>query len=272
MLRQRIPDIIPVTGGMGNKSTRETLQKITASPKEEPLTIVATGRFIGEGFDEPRLDTLFLAMPISWKGTLQQYTGRLHRLFEGKKEALIFDYIDIHVRMFERMYNRRLSGYASIGYKMKGESYAPEDEKEKNVDIIFDKSNFYPVFSNDINQAIHEILIVSPFLTRRRTKQIVKDTEHALAKRMKITVVTRPAEDFHHKDLAAWEEATQQMKTAGIHLNLKSNIHQKFAIIDQKIIWYGSINLLSYGSAEESMMRIESNKIAYELMESLEKK
>jgi len=269
MLKQKIPNAISITGGMGNKDTRETMQKITESPKDKPLTIIATGRFIGEGFDEPRLDTLFLAMPISWKGTLQQYAGRLHRMFEGKKEALIFDYIDIHVRMFERMYNRRLSGYASIGYKMKGELFSTTAEKEGNVDIIFDKSNFYPVFSNDIIHAKREILIVSPFVTKRRTQQIMRDLEPALAKKVKIIVVTRPAEDFIDKDLTAWSEATKHIETAGIYLIYKSNIHQKFAIIDQKIVWYGSINLLSYGSAEESMMRIESNKVAFELMESL---
>jgi len=272
MLRQKIPDAISVTGGMGNKGTRETMQKITASSKDKPLTLIATGRFIGEGFDEPRLDTLFLAMPISWKGTLQQYAGRLHRLFAGKKEALIFDYIDIHVRMFERMYNRRLSGYAAIGYKMKGELFSKCDQNEKNVDIIFDKTNFYPVFSNDINRAKREILIVSPFVTKRRTQQIIRNLEPALAKKVKVSVVTRPSEDFQNKDLTAWAEATKQIETTGIHLVFKPNIHQKFAIIDQKIVWYGSINLLSFGSAEESMMRIESNKIAYELMGSLEKK
>jgi superfamily II DNA or RNA helicase len=271
MLRQKIPDAISVTGGMGNKDTREILQKIPESPQDKPITIIATGRFIGEGFDEPRLDTLFLAMPISWKGTLQQYAGRLHRLFEGKKEALIFDYIDIRVRMFERMYNRRLSGYASIGYKMKGELFSSTAQKEENVDIIFDKSNFYPVFSNDINHATREILIVSPYVTKRRTLQIIRDLLPAVAKNIKITVVTRPGEDFTDKDLATWTEATTQMETAGIHLFFRTNIHQKFAIIDQKIVWYGSINLLSYGSAEESMMRIESNKIAYELMGSLGK-
>ena len=272
MLRQKIPNAISVTGGMGNKDTRETMQRITESPKGTPLTIIATGRFIGDGFDEPRLDSLFLAMPISWKGTLQQYAGRLHRMFEGKKEALIFDYIDIHVRMFERMYNRRLSGYASIGYKLKGELFTSTEQKEGNVDIIFDKNNFYPVFSSDIIHAKREILIVSPFVTKRRTQQIMRNLEPVLAKKVKVIVVTRPAEDFMDKDLTAWTEATKHIETAGIHLIYKSNIHQKFAIIDQKIIWYGSINLLSYGSAEESMMRIESNKIAYELMENLEKK
>jgi superfamily II DNA or RNA helicase len=272
MLAQKIPDAISVTGGMGNKDTREILHKISKSPKDKPVTIIATGRFIGEGFDEPRLDTLFLAMPISWKGTLQQYAGRLHRLFAGKKEALIFDYIDIHVRMFERMYNRRLSGYASIGYKMKGELFSVPNEKEENVDIIFDKSNFFPVFSSDINHAAREVLIVSPFVTKRRTQQIMRNLEPALAKKVKVTVVTRPAEEFQNKDLTAWNEAIEHIKTSGIHLVYKPNIHQKFAVIDQKIVWYGSINLLSYGGAEESMMRIESNKIAYELMESLVKK
>lgn len=86
-----------------------------------------------------------------------------------------------------------------------------------------------------------------------------------------ITVLTRSAEDFQNKDLTAWNEAIEYIKTSGNHLVYKPNIHQKFAIIDQKIVWYGSINLLSYGSAEESMMRIESNKIAYELIGSIEK-
>ena len=98
---------------------------------------MATGSFIGEGFDEPRLDTLFLAMPISWKGTLQQYAGRLHRLFADKKEVQIYDYVDIRVRMLERMYQKRLTGYASMGYKAKS-----DDIMSASLDIIFDKDSF----------------------------------------------------------------------------------------------------------------------------------
>jgi phosphatidylserine/phosphatidylglycerophosphate/cardiolipin synthase-like enzyme len=99
----------------------------------------------------------------------------------------------------------------------------------------------------------------------------MQNLEPVFAKKVKVTVVTRPAEDFQNKDLTAWTEAIKHIENSGIHLVYKPNIHQKFAIIDQKIIWYGSINLLSYGSAEESMMRIESNKIAYELIGSLGK-
>ncbi|MCA1760159.1 MAG: phospholipase D-like domain-containing protein, partial [Bacteroidales bacterium] len=123
----------------------------------------------------------------------------------------------------------------------------------------------------DIIHAKREILIVSPFVTKRRTLQIMRNLEPALAKKVKVTVVTRPSQDFRNKDLSAWTEATKNIEVAGIQLVYKSNIHQKFAVIDQKTVWYGSINLLSYGSAEESMMRIESNKIAYELICSVEK-
>ncbi|MFA9392379.1 MAG: DEAD/DEAH box helicase family protein [Prolixibacteraceae bacterium] len=265
-LLKTIPDVISIMGTMGAKETRETLTQITRAPIEKPLTLVATGRYIGEGFDEPRLDTLFLAMPISWKGTLQQYAGRLHRLFDGKKEVLIYDYVDIHVGMFEKMHNRRLAGYASIGYKAKGEGFV-----EEHVNIIFDKDNFLPVYSNDIISASAEIIIVSPFITKKRTLEMLKTLQLALDKNVKINVVTRPAEEYKGKDSLAWQKTIELLKSVGINIILKSNIHQKFAIIDQKLVWYGSINLLSYGGAQESIMRLESRNIAFELTRSITK-
>ena len=244
-LSKRIPDVILLMGGMGVKGTRETMYRISEIPNERPLTLVATGRYIGVGFDEPRLDTLFLAMPISWKGTLQQYAGRLHRLFETKKEALIYDYVDVRVRMLEKMYNKRLAGYASIGYKAKGENIAPE-----STDIIFDKTNFLPVYSNDIISASREILIVSPFVTRRRTFQMMQTLKIALENGVKVVVVTRPAENFKDKDLTAWQTTLDFLRNSGVVFVFKSNIHQKFAVMDEKIVWYGSINLLSFRSEE----------------------
>ena len=92
------------------------LEKIS---KEESLVVVATGRYVGEGFDYPRLDTLFLALPIAWKGKVAQYAGRLHRNYDGKTEVQVYDYIDIHVPVLERMYQKRVKSYSSIGYKTK---------------------------------------------------------------------------------------------------------------------------------------------------------
>ena len=84
--------------------------------EEQPRLILATGRYIGEGFDDARLDTLFLTMPVSWKGTLVQYAGRLHRLHPGKTEVRIYDYVDREVPLFLRMFDKRLRGYRAIGY------------------------------------------------------------------------------------------------------------------------------------------------------------
>jgi superfamily II DNA or RNA helicase len=265
-LRKDISDVLVLTGGMGAKETREIMKQIASTPVDQPLTLVATGKYIGEGFDEPRLDTLFLTMPISWKGTLQQYAGRLHRLFANKKEVQIYDYVDIHVKMLEKMYHKRLSGYASIGYKAKGENMAAE-----SIDIIFDKNNFLPVYNNDILNAAREILIVSPYATKRRTLQMLQHLKTALGNQVKVMVVTRPVDDFNDKDITVLQSCLDLLKNAGVKLIFRPNIHQKFAVIDQRIVWYGSINLLSFGSAEESIMRLGSPNIANELMKIAEK-
>jgi len=84
--------------------------------------LLATGSYIGEGFDDSRLDTLFLTTPISWRGTLQQYVGRLHRMHEGKKVVRVFDYVDAHVPMLARMYEKRLKGYRALGYELESDA------------------------------------------------------------------------------------------------------------------------------------------------------
>jgi len=264
-LKEQVRDVIALTGGMGKKPIQKAFQRIAETPVHKNIILVATGHLIGEGFDEPRLDTLFLAMPISWKGTLQQYAGRLHRLFETKKEVRIYDYVDIQVKMLERMYHKRLNGYAAMGYKAKA-----EETMEAPLDIIFSKDNFLPVFNQDIVAAEKEIVIVSPFVREKRTHQMVQHLKISTGKNLRVIVVTRPKEDFPPKNHPAMQKALNLLTDSGVRVVLKSNIHQKFAVLDQKVLWYGSINLLSYGSAQESMMRIESSHIANELMKSIE--
>lgn len=95
---------------------REVIEQLASIPNGEERLLLATGRYIGEGFDDARLDTLFLALPVSWKGTLIQYTGRLHRLHPGKTEVRIYDYVDHAVPMLMKMFEKRLRGYRAIGY------------------------------------------------------------------------------------------------------------------------------------------------------------
>ncbi len=115
-------NIIVLKGGMGKKQRKVLADRIKAIPDCEERILIATGRYIGEGFDDARLDTLFLAMPISWRGTLQQYVGRLHRLHDTKQVVQVYDYVDIRVPILMRMYKKRVKGYEAIGYHVQKDS------------------------------------------------------------------------------------------------------------------------------------------------------
>jgi superfamily II DNA or RNA helicase len=117
-LVQRVPNVFVMKGGMGKKQRDALASEISAVPEDQPRVIIATGRYIGEGFDDARLDTLFLAMPISWRGTLQQYVGRLHRLHEDKHIVRVYDYVDACVPVLNRMYEKRVRAYKAVGYTL----------------------------------------------------------------------------------------------------------------------------------------------------------
>ena len=117
-LRRRAMRVIMLQGGMGKKELRDATAEIRETDGAGKRVIVATGKFVGEGFDDPRLDTLFLAMPVSWRGTIAQYVGRLHRLHEGKCEVRVYDYADLDIPMLSRMFDRRCEGYAAVGYSI----------------------------------------------------------------------------------------------------------------------------------------------------------
>ncbi len=111
-------ELIVLRGGMGKRETAATMARLESIPENEGRVLLATGRYIGEGFDDSRLDTLFLALPISWRGTIAQYVGRLHRLHDRKREVQVYDYADLNVPMLEKMFNRRCKGYEAVGYKI----------------------------------------------------------------------------------------------------------------------------------------------------------
>jgi superfamily II DNA or RNA helicase len=115
-LRQYCDRVYLLKGGIAGKERARLMQELVL--EDQPRVIVATGSYIGEGFDDSRLDTLFLAMPISWHGTLQQYVGRLHRLHDGKKIVEVYDYVDSSLPMLARMFAKRLRGYKALGYSI----------------------------------------------------------------------------------------------------------------------------------------------------------
>jgi len=116
ILSPRIRHLVILRGGMDRKKLSALNSRLAALPESEERVLLATGRYLGEGFDDARLDTLFLTLPVSWRGTIAQYAGRLHRFHDRKREVRVYDYADLNVPMLARMFDRRCRGYEAIGY------------------------------------------------------------------------------------------------------------------------------------------------------------
>ena len=119
MLKGKTDYLALLYGGLRKKATREIIEKLKESPDNIRKVILATGSYIGEGFDEPRLDTLFLTMPSSFKGKIVQYTGRLHRFHKNKQDVKIYDYMDKNVSVLEKMFKRQIKTYKMLGYEIR---------------------------------------------------------------------------------------------------------------------------------------------------------
>lgn len=117
-LAGQVATLIVLHGEMSARATRAAAEQLARSADDEPRLILATGRYVGEGFDEPRLDTLLLAMPVAWRGTVVQYAGRLHRAHSGKREVRIYDYVDAELPVLRRMFAKRLKAYRTLGYEL----------------------------------------------------------------------------------------------------------------------------------------------------------
>ena len=257
MLSEKAPKVVLLSGKGSSKEKRELLQELSQIDSTDPLILVATGRYVGEGFDLPRLDTLFLAMPISWKGTLAQYAGRLHRSYDGKQEVLVYDYVDLRIPMLERMYQRRLSGYASIGYSIRGDRNIPAGESR-----IFTQDEYWSVFSDDIRKAAKSLLIVSPYLHMGQVKRVLA----VLSDDIKVTVVTNDESGFKPEACEKIKTAIALLEQNGVSVELRPKVYQRFAIIDRELLWYGGINFLGFEKAANGAMRLYSGELAIELM------
>jgi superfamily II DNA or RNA helicase len=117
-LSVHVPGLVALHGDVTPRRRREALARLAQLSSTEARLVVATGRYIGEGFDDPRLDTLLLAMPIAWKGTVVQYAGRLHRPHPDKSDVRIYDYVDRNVAVLRRMFAKRAKAYRTMSYEI----------------------------------------------------------------------------------------------------------------------------------------------------------
>ena len=251
-----------LTGEMPKKEREAAMKAMTEVQPEESMLLVATGQLIGEGFDYPRLDTLFLATPVSWKGVVEQYAGRLHRDYPGKKAVCIYDYVDTHIPVFDKMYAKRLRTYHRMGYSLR----TADTPEKQTANAIYDSDTYRPVFELDMREAAKTVVISSPTLSRKRVEQLIALLQSAQENGLRASVITwhpdayRYGKDEHRFGLM------ESLRTAGWEIRLVRENCQHFAVIDEQIVWYGSMNLLSRDDVEDNIMRLESQEVAQELL------
>lgn len=250
-------------GNNTDKENAEIRNHLKEIPENESLILVATGQKIGEGFDFLRLDVLILAAPVSYEGRLEQYVGRLNRDYEGKEAVFVYDYIDSHVRYFDRMYAKRLRTYKKLGFSIcEGES------KEKQIThAIFDSEDYTEKFDQDLVEAEKSIVISSPGISQNRIDRLLSLTKERQEAGVRITVITTDPEEVTYGNVNACFELIDRMRKIGIDVITKTEIAEHFAVIDDELVWHGGMNLLGKMDVWDNLMRIRDHQVAAELLE-----
>jgi len=195
-----------------------------------------------------------------WKGTLAQHKGRLHRSYNGKQEVLIYDYVDFRIPMLERMYHKRLSGYAAIGYTVRGSKTAPAGDNR-----IFSQEDYWPVFAQDIRNAQKDIQIVTPYLHTAQVKRLLSLPPNDI----KVRVITGDESCFKPETWTKVQSAMELLQNNHVQVNCVSKVYQRFAVIDKQLVWYGGINYLGFEKAAHGAMRLNSMELAKELIQNM---
>ena len=261
LLEGKVHHVFLLIGSDKQKDKREKIAALQAVPTDEDIVVIATGKYIGEGFDFPRLDTLLLVMPISWKGTLAQYAGRLHRNYEGKHEVRIYDYVDVHVPTLDRMYHKRLKGYAELGYQVKF------GERDDSVSMIYDGYASMAPFFQDLSDAAKNVVIVSPYIQKGRVSKLLPTLQERLLSGVEVVIYVKDADNFDSKYQSDIREAVAMLEQIGVTVIKHKELQQRYAVIDESVVWYGSVDFLAFGRKDTDVLRFENADIAGELLE-----
>ena len=262
-LKEYADRLILLTGANGTKVRRAQVEKLNNVDDAESLILVGTGSLLGEGFDYPRLDTLFMATPVSGENVVEQYVGRLNRDYEGKENVIVYDYVDSHIPKFDKMYASRMKAYKKIGYEL---CVNMDGEKHK-VNAIYDIENYAEVYWRDLEEAKFSIIVSSPTLNNQKVNHIIKALGKRLELGIKATVVTWHPDSYKYGRDDTRMELMERLRKAGFEIRLVADSCEHYAVIDHEIVWYGSMNLLSKEDADDNLMRVCSREIAEELLE-----
>ena len=271
-LRPHCPHVFLLSGQGTAKEKRALLDELAAVPAGAPLTVVAIGKYAGEGFDLPRLDALLLTMPVAWKGTLTQYTGRLHRAAPGKREVLLYDYVDVRVPMLEQQYRRRLRSYAALAYMVRGAVVKPDTNEhtaQKEAAIFVRHEQFFPQFSEDLKAAAREVLLCAPSLSARSVQRMIPLLQCVQHQGGNVQIYLPEPSQFRADIQPKIVANADALQRADIPVAFCPDHLPNFCVIDQRLVWYGGLNPLGRMPDGESSLRITSPGMAAELVEFL---
>lgn len=258
LLRDRGHEPILLTGEINAKERKTILDSLPGFEYEHRI-IVATESLLSEGFDLSYLDTLLIATPISWDGSITQQAGRLHRSHEGKRRVEIFDYVDLSIPMLARMYQKRLKTYAKLGYEV----YAAEDSGQPDYNILIEPANAIEVLINDIIGAAKSVFIAAPYASAaclaKLTAALTGTTARGIA--LEIIVASTPCDD-----------ARAIFAEMGIDYSVKTEGRLCAAVIDEETVWYGTIPLLAFPKKEDCSIRFKSSEVAAELLDEIQRR
>lgn len=263
-LKEYADNVILLTGNNGTKARHKQIDELNKVPGSETLILVGTGSLLGEGFDYPRLDTLFMATPVSGENVVEQYAGRLNRDYAGKRDVIVYDYVDCHIPKFDKMYASRLKAYKKIGYELYSET---EDESDRQMNAIYDMETYAEVFWRDIEKARNSVVISSPRLNADKVTCLIRDMEKCQVNGTKCTIVTWHPDSYGFGKSEARMALLERLRKAGVEVYYVEESCEHFAVIDQSVVWYGSMDLLAKPDVEDNLMRVCSSKIAAELLE-----
>ena len=262
-LKEKADHVFLLYGDNSDKENAEIRVKLKQIPENESLILVATGQKIGEGFDFPRLDVLMLAAPVSFEGRLEQYVGRLNRDYVGKEAVYVYDYIDSHVRYFDKMYAKRLRTYRKTGFSI----WTQELQPKQIINAIFDSVNYTEKFEQDIVESEKMVVISSPDIRQDKIDRFLLLITKRQEVGVKVTVITTDPEDITYGKSDVCYELIRAMQLVGINVITRTEVEECFAVIDDEIVWHGGMNLLGKADVWDNLMRIRNSQVATELLE-----
>ncbi len=253
-----VNDGIPclVMSGSQTAKVKREVQAYLEQMREShvPALILSTGKYLGEGFDFPQLDTLIFASPIAWKGNVIQYVGRVSRTHDEKCDVLIIDYIDFKIPVFIRMFAKRVNAYKKIGFSV------IQDRTEPREKLLFSSSEYWEALERDIAETSGPVIFSIPYLLYGNVKRHSRFLAD-VAKEKGVVMILRVSERTSSPS-NSWEQIISGLKRLGIDVHTTEDEIANYILIGDRIVWYGSIHPFGKVEPDETLLRLEDSTYA----------